>query len=110
MDNQDCGTYLNTGAAYVNILGADCMEVLVNSDNTQQINMSTQKGTIFRSDDKGTTNPTYRAFNLTDAGNICGCTGNNSWTTPMRLRPGNNNPIYAGYTSVYFNTTNGNGT
>jgi hypothetical protein len=102
MGNQDCGTYLNTSGTYVNILGADGMEVLVNPGNTQQIYMSTQNGTIVRSDDRGTTNPTSSVFNLTAACNICGCTENNSWTTPMRLRPGNNNHIYVGYNSVYF--------
>lgn len=109
MGNQDCGTYLNTGAAYTNILGADGMEALVNPGNTQQIYLSTQNGPIFRSNDRGTTVPTP-IFSPNNANALCGCTEAGSWTTPMRLRPGNNAHIYVGYTAVYFNTNAGTGT
>lgn len=109
MGNQDCGTYLNTGSSYLSIFGGDGMEALVNPGNTQQIYLSTQNGGIARSDDRGTTTPNG-IFSAATASGICGCTENGSWTTPMRLRPGNNNHIYVGYNSVYFNTTNGNGT
>jgi hypothetical protein len=109
MGNQDCGTYLNSGATYLNIAGADGMEALVNPGNTQVIYLSTQNGGIMRSDDRGATNPTG-IFNGAVANNNCGnCGETGAWTTPIRLRPGNNNHIYVGYESVYFNTNSGTG-
>lgn len=108
MGNQDCGTYLNTGTSYINIGGADGMESLINPGNTQDIYISTQNGPIFRSTDRGTTNATG-IFSPAAANTICSCGESADWTTPIRLRPGNNTHIYIGYTAVWFSTTSGSG-
>jgi hypothetical protein len=109
MGNQDCGTYLNTGASYINIAGADGMESLINPANTQDIYISTQNGNILRSTDRGTT-AAGTIFSGNIANNNCGnCGETGAWVTPIRLRPGNNSHIYVGYQSVYFNTSSGTG-
>lgn len=106
MGNQDCGTYVNTGSTYTNILGADGMTPVINPGNTQVVYASTQNGGIFRTDNRGTTTP-IGIFSTNAANNLCSCGESSSWIAPLRLRPGNNTHIYVGYESVWFSTNSG---
>jgi hypothetical protein len=106
MGNQDCGTYVNTGSAYTNILGADGMTPVINPGNTQVLYVSTQNGGIFRTNDRGATTPTG-IFSTDAANGLCSCGESSSWIAPVRLRPGNNTHIYVGYESVWFSTNSG---
>ena len=105
MGNQDCGTYRNTGSAYTVIGGGDGMESLVRPSNSSVIYFSSQNGAIRRSDNSGGSSTPL--FGTATANGICGCTESAAWTTPMRLRPGNDQHIYVGYRSIWFSTNQG---
>ncbi len=108
MGNQDNGTYKNSGGTYFSIGGGDGMEAVVKPSNTNVIYLSTQNGFFYRSDDGGNNNTFI--FGTTEAGTACGgCSDGGNWTTPIVLRPGNDNHVYIGYRNIYYNTNSGTG-
>jgi hypothetical protein len=105
---QDNGTYRNTGAQFLSIGGGDGMESVVKPSNTNVIYMSSQNGFFDRSDDGGSTSTFI--FGTTEASAACGgCSDGGNWTTPIVLRPGNDNQVYIGYRNVYYNNSSGTG-
>jgi hypothetical protein len=108
MGLQDNGTYRNTGAQFLSIDGGDGMETVIKPSNTNVIYMSSQNGFFDRSDDGGATNTFI--FGTTEASAACGgCSDGGNWTTPIVLRPGNDNQVYIGYRNIYYNNSSGTG-
>jgi PKD repeat protein/photosystem II stability/assembly factor-like uncharacterized protein len=94
---QDNGCNRLKSGIWTHVLGADGMEVAINSSNTQIVYAESQGGGINRSIDGGN--------NFSDAvGNI---TGSGDWITPYMLDPNNPNTIYAGFQDVWKSTVGG---
>lgn len=98
---QDNGTFLYKNGTWMNVLGGDGMEAIVDNTNDQYLYASSQSGEIYRSDNGG--NSFGRILSPSLIGGEYA-----EWTTPYVLNPLKQSTIYVGYLNVYKSTNRGN--
>lgn len=94
---QDNGTMARqTGGNFVDWLGADGMDVIINPTNALEMIGTSQYGDIYR-----TTNGGNSRSGLTKP-------ADGNWVTPLAWHPTNGTIVYGGWDSVYKSTDGGN--
>jgi len=88
---QDNSTFYNENGEWVNIIGGDGMEAMIDPDDTQIIYGSSQYGNWSKSTDGGRSFRGIRPTSQESGG----------WTTPMVMDPENPTHLYAGYGNVW---------
>ncbi|NLO67181.1 MAG: T9SS type A sorting domain-containing protein [Bacteroidales bacterium] len=88
---QDNATFYNKNGSWVNILGGDGMDCMINPDNPEIVYASSQYGSISRSTDGGSSFRSIRATNSEDG----------EWTTPIVQDMNNPSVIFSGYGNVW---------
>jgi photosystem II stability/assembly factor-like uncharacterized protein len=89
---QDNSSFYNKNGNWVNFIGGDGMDCMINPDNPEIVYGSSQYGSLSRSDNGGKNFKGIRP----SAGNEKG-----EWTTPMIQDPNSPNIIFVGYGNVY---------
>jgi len=95
---QDNSSFYNRNGNWINFIGGDGMDCMINPDNPDIVYGSSQYGSLVRSDNGG--------------GNFRGIRPNvgsekGEWTTPMIQDMNNPNIIFTGYGNVYKSTNKG---
>lgn len=95
---QDNSSFYNRNGNWINFIGGDGMDCMINPDNPDIVYGSSQYGSLVRSDDGGD------SFNWIgpNVGNEKG-----EWTTPMIQDLNDPNIIFTGYGNVYKSTDKG---
>ncbi len=86
---QDNGTNLSVDGNWTHVFGADGQASLLNPENPDMVFWSIQNGSMYRTDN-----------NFADYQMISPAS-NGAWTTPLVMKSGSPNELYAGYTKVY---------
>lgn len=86
---QDNGTNLLVDGNWTHVFGADGQASLLNPENPDMVFWSIQNGSMYRTDN-----------NFADYQMISPAS-NGAWTTPLVMKAGSPNELYAGYTKVY---------
>ncbi len=94
---QDNSTFYNENGKWVNIMGGDGMEAMIDPNNPKIVYGSSQYGNWSRSDDGGSSFTGIRPTYQEDGG----------WTTPMIMNPNNPDELFAGYGNVWKSTNKG---
>ena len=94
---QDNSTFFKQNGEWVNIIGGDGMEAMIDPDNHNIIYGSSQYGSWSKSVDGG---KSFRGIRPTNQ-------ENGGWTTPMVMDPNNPATIFAGYGNVWKSTNRG---
>lgn len=89
---QDNSSFYNRNGDWINFIGGDGMDCMINPDNPDIVYGSSQYGSLVRSDDGG---DSFRWIGP-DVGGEKG-----EWTTPMIQDMNNPNIIFTGYGNVY---------
>ena len=96
--SQDNGTFLLANQEWLNVLGGDGMECIIDYSDDNILYGSVYYGSIYRSMDGG------ESFSpVVPSGNP-----NGAWVTPYVIHPQNPNILFAGYTDVYMTSNRGN--
>jgi len=96
---QDNSSFYNKNGSWINFIGGDGMDCMINPDNPNIVYGSSQYGSFVRSDDGGNS---YQSIKP-NVGNEKG-----EWTTPIIQDPNNPNTIFIGYGNVYKSLNRGN--
>ncbi|MCB0762206.1 MAG: T9SS type A sorting domain-containing protein [Flavobacteriales bacterium] len=91
---QDNGTNLRENGIWTHIYGADGMEVIFHPTDPEIFLISSQYGSIYKTENGGATLD-WAASGITEDG---------AWTTPYIMSPINSNILYAGYENVWRST------
>lgn len=92
---QDNGGSILTTTGWIDWIGADGMEAIVDHTNANIIYGSSQNGTMYKSTNGGNS---YSSISEPES--------NGLWTTPMVMDPNNASTIYVGYSQLH-KSTNG---
>ncbi|MFO7615976.1 MAG: hypothetical protein R6V75_01850, partial [Bacteroidales bacterium] len=95
---QDNATFYNKNGNWVNILGGDGMDCMINPDNPDIVYASSQYGSLARSSDGGSTFRGIRPTSNEDG----------EWTTPIVQDMNNPSIIFSGFGNVWRSTNMGN--
>ncbi len=95
--NQDNGTLLKKDSVFMEVLGGDGMNCIIDYSDTSTVYASVYEGTLFRSDDGGKT------FNFIVPDNY----PRGAWITPFEQHPHIPVILYAGYQDVYKSSNKG---
>jgi photosystem II stability/assembly factor-like uncharacterized protein len=96
---QDNSSFYNRNGNWINFIGGDGMDCMINPDNPDIVYGSSQYGSLVRSDNGGNNFKGIRP----NAGNEKG-----EWTTPMIQDVNSPNIIFTGFGNVYKSTNMGN--
>ncbi|MCX6256951.1 MAG: T9SS type A sorting domain-containing protein [Bacteroidia bacterium] len=98
---QDNGTYMYKNGSWLNILGGDGMEAMIDYTNADIIYATNYNGALSKSTNGGLTFTSGLETPITNAGE----TGD--WVTPFVMHPFNPQVIYAGFNNVWKSTDGG---
>lgn len=101
---QDNGTFMLRNGSWLNTLGGDGMEAMVDHYNDSIIYATNYNGALSRSDDAGYvyTSGLDSAITSADAGNEQG-----EWVTPYIMHPDSSEVIYGGFQNVWKSSDKG---
>ncbi len=89
---QDNSSFYNKNGNWINFIGGDGMDCMINPDNPNIVYGSSQYGSLVRSDNGGSSIKGIRPSVGSEKG---------EWTTPIIQDPNNPNIIFTGYGNVY---------
>ncbi|MCX6223893.1 MAG: T9SS type A sorting domain-containing protein [Bacteroidia bacterium] len=96
---QDNSSFYNRNGDWINFIGGDGMDCMINPDNPDIVYGSSQYGSLVRSDNGGDGFTSIRPNVGSEKG---------EWTTPMIQDMNNPNIIFVGYGNVYKSINKGN--
>ncbi len=96
---QDNSSFYNRNGNWINFIGGDGMDCMINPDNPDIVYGSSQYGSLVRSDNGGGSFSSIRPSVGSEKG---------EWTTPMIQDMNNPNIIFTGYGNVYKSINKGN--
>ena len=94
---QDNGSSILRSGTWIDWLGGDGMETMIDYTNANVIYGTSQNGALYKSTDGGNSKT-----------NIASPPGNGAWVTPFIMHPTTSSTLFVGYTQV-FKSTNGGG-
>jgi photosystem II stability/assembly factor-like uncharacterized protein len=95
---QDNSSFYNRNGNWINFIGGDGMDCMINPDNPDIVYGSSQYGSLVRSDNGGGSFKSIRPGVGSEKG---------EWTTPIIQDVNNPNVIFTGYGNVYKSTNKG---
>jgi len=99
--SQDNGTHKYNGTTWINLLGGDGMQCLIDYSNKNYIYGTLYNGSVYSSADGGnsfTQNPIISEQSTNESG---------SWVAPVVIHPTNPQTLYAGFQNVWRSTDRG---
>ncbi|PKP02774.1 MAG: hypothetical protein CVU11_10690 [Bacteroidetes bacterium HGW-Bacteroidetes-6] len=98
---QDNGTFLLKNGTWIQTLGGDGMEAMIDYNNPDVMYATNYSGALSRSDDGGQTYVSSLETPITNTGEA------GDWVTPYIMHPWYPNEIFAGFYNIWKSTDNG---